>query len=610
MARFTIPPFTRLLLVVLTFFTLSMAVFRYYLFIHAIHNQQTTSIEQQSDRYLQRRDIPKLYEVNITSLTKKDGELEEKVPDTDNSDQNQNQNQDQLSKSEAKSIQRVYQQSYSTSQSKKSKDYIKFNSIALPFLVMVPGIGVLRYPWVIVTSSFTEETLLNFIITGGILLFSGKYLEHMWGSTEMAKFILIQTLVPNIGTLLFTFMFKTYDPLCQLGTCHDKHEDSKDAHFQDQPVAVTQPTSTIDGDREQNPEQFTDKTQDGTVKTKRDDTPHDQKKEDLEKKPTIKAKSLLSAIVSPGVDRWVIINGGSAFVSGFLVAFKQLVPEHTVALFQGAIRFKVARIPVVYFIAIVLGLFIEKWTKHCALALWGFFTSWIYLRFYRKQNVEPISPFAASNLGASFAENTSRLESRSVYNGASRSVSDLNIAGESSQDASTSSGSNNKPITNSIQPQQAPHQIRGDASDYFSFAQFFPEPISLLVEKIERSIMNLLYTIKVCTPFTPQEIEMANIRTQMRISGAGGGSGYVSINPYDYSRFSHADSQLSSSTGNNAVGGSRNMNNLTSNTRLERSNSMRAEAERRRALALKAFDLNHKKSSSSMSSSSSKNESK
>lgn len=610
MARFTIPPFTRLLLVVLTFFTLSMAVFRYYLFIHAIHHQNTTPIEQ-SNRYLQKRNTLEVYGEALQSLIKKDNVPEEKVIQTENT--NQNQNQDQSAKSETKNLQRVYKQSYSSSPSKKSKDYIKFNSIALPFLVMVPGIGILRYPWVIVTSSFIEETLLNFIITGGILLFSGRYLEHMWGSTEMAKFILIQTLIPNIGTTLFTLIFKTYDPLCQLGTCHGKHDDDKERHIPNQPVSITQPTSTVNSAEVEYAEQTTktDKDQDKDEKLKRDEIPNDQKKtEDSDKISTVKTASFLSAIISPGVDRWVIINGGSAYVSGFLVAFKQLVPEHTVALFQGSIRFKVARIPVVYFIAIFLGIFIEKWTKHCALALWGFFSSWIYLRFYRKQNVEPISPFATSNSGVGFAENSSRLSSRGTYNTASRSVPDLSTTGESSSSQDGSTSNNNKPITNSIHPQQAPHQIRGDASDYFSFAQFFPEPISILVEKIENTIMNLLYAIKVCTPFSAQEIEMANIRTQMRISGAGGGSGYVSINPYDYSRFPHLDSQLVSSTSSSATGGSRSMNNIVSNTRLERSNSMRAEAERRRALALKAFDLNHKKSSSSVSSSSSKNESK
>lgn len=128
------------------------------------------------------------------------------------------------------------------------------------------------------------------------------------------------------------------------------------------------------------------------------------------------------------------------------------------------------------------------------LAYFGFMTAWVYLRFFR------ISPSLSS--------------------------------------ATTGDGS----------------VIKGDASDTFAFAHFFPEPIHTPIAALADGVYNTLTTLKICTPFSDQDIDAGNEQANARAEG-----GLPSImNP-------------------NSRGGGRG-------------GATRAEAERRRALALKALD--------------------
>lgn len=126
------------------------------------------------------------------------------------------------------------------------------------------------------------------------------------------------------------------------------------------------------------------------------------------------------------------------------------------------------------------------------LAYFGFMTAWVYLRFFR------VSPSLSSS--------------------------------------ATGDGS----------------VIKGDASDTFAFAHFFPEPIQTPLGALADGLYNTLISLKVCTPFSDQDIEAGNEQASSRAEG-----GLPSImNP-------------------NSRGGR---------------GGTRAEAERRRALALKALD--------------------
>lgn len=68
---------------------------------------------------------------------------------------------------------------------------------AAPYLALVPGEFWL-YPWTLVTASLVESNLFTVLITGPTIFYGGKYLERAWGSRELAKFILVVTMIPNI----------------------------------------------------------------------------------------------------------------------------------------------------------------------------------------------------------------------------------------------------------------------------------------------------------------------------------------------------------------------------------------------------------------------------
>jgi membrane associated rhomboid family serine protease len=187
------------------------------------------------------------------------------------------------------------------------------------------------------------------------------------------------------------------------------------------------------------------------------------------------------------------ISGGIAIQAGFLVAFKQLVPEHTVAIAKGLVRMRVKHFPAIFLLAnTISGLALGTETA-MFLAWFGFFTSWIYLRFYR------VSPSLSSS--------------------------------------TTGDGS----------------VIRGDASDTFSFAHFFPEPIQTPMGAVGDQIYDTLISLRICSPFSAEDIDAGNEQASARAEG-----GLPSI--------------------------------MNPNSRGGKGGSTRAEAERRRALALKALD--------------------
>lgn len=187
--------------------------------------------------------------------------------------------------------------------------------------------------------------------------------------------------------------------------------------------------------------------------------------------------------------------GGIALQSAFLVAFKQLVPEHTVAIAKGIVKVRVKHFPAVFLLVhSIAGLALGAYPSFM-LAWSGFFVSWIYLRFYKST-----ANYALAATGRSSA-------------------------------------------------------IRGDASDTFSFASFFPEPLSSPVAVVSDQVYALLVTLRVCTPFPAEHIEAGN-----QLATARGEAGLPTL-----------------ANGNGGRAGIRG-------------GGKREEAERRRALALKALD--------------------
>lgn len=176
----------------------------------------------------------------------------------------------------------------------------------------------------------------------------------------------------------------------------------------------------------------------------------------------------------------------------FLVAFKQLVPEHTVTIARGFIKIRVKHFPAIFLVANTISGLVFGTDTALVLAWLGFLTSWTYLRFYKRQ------PDLSS--------------------------------------ASTGGASG----------------IRGDASETFAFAYFWPDVVHGPIATVSDSIYNALVALRLCTPFSAEDVETSNEQAVAR--GEGGLP------------------SLLNQGGRRGVSGKRE------------------EAERRRALALKALD--------------------
>lgn len=225
------------------------------------------------------------------------------------------------------------------------------------------------------------------------------------------------------------------------------------------------------------------------------------------------ARFLLLVTVVPNLVTWLLylaaaavvrrpallrttISGGIALQAAFLVAFKQLVPEHTVAIAKGLVRMRVKHFPALFLASNTLSGLLLGTKTAMFQAYAGFFAAWIYLRFYRR------SPSLSTDT------------------------------------ATTGDGT----------------LVRGDASDTFAFAHFFPEPLHTPVAALADALYAALVALGVCVPFSDTDIDAGNEQANARAEG-----GLPSImNPH--------------ARGTRGAGGTR------------------AEAERRRALALKALD--------------------
>lgn len=197
------------------------------------------------------------------------------------------------------------------------------------------------------------------------------------------------------------------------------------------------------------------------------------------------------AITKEDEQAWAAIQGSVALQGAFLVAFKQLVPEHTVTILKGFIRIRVKHFPAIFLAANTISGVVLGTDTALVLAWLGFMTSWTYLRFYKRQ-------------------------------------SDL---------ISANTGNNG---------------IRGDASETFAFAYFWPDVVQPPIAAFASSVYSAFVALKVCTPFSAEEVESSNQQAMAR--GEGGLPSLL-----------NADGRR---------GGA----------------SKREEAERRRALALRALD--------------------
>lgn len=186
------------------------------------------------------------------------------------------------------------------------------------------------------------------------------------------------------------------------------------------------------------------------------------------------------------------ISGALPLQIAFLVSLKQLVPEHTVSLFKTLIRIRIKHFPAILLAFVFLGAIVLGTYTALLLTWTGFLTSWMYLRFFR------VSPSA---IGADGTETT----------------------------------------------------VKGDASDTFAFAFFFPEPIHTPLAAVCDRVYDVAVAMRVLRPFSADDIESHNASAAARSE-------------------SSLPSIMNPRPGRGWQGGSR------------------VEAERRRALALRALD--------------------
>ena len=155
------------------------------------------------------------------------------------------------------------------------------------------------------------------------------------------------------------------------------------------------------------------------------------------------------------------------------------MPAHTVTLFKGIVSLRVPRFPLLHVTAVfLLSLTPLLSAVSFFLVTTGFLASWIYLRFYKL------------------------------------ALPDL----ETTQ----------------------PSSLRGDASEAFAFAEFFPDPAKPFIAAFSNQVFSTLVSLRICTPFSLSDVSPSRGDAFAQRGAAPGGA--------------------------------------------------RAEAERRRALALKALD--------------------
>ncbi|KAL3446579.1 eukaryotic integral membrane protein-domain-containing protein [Aspergillus insuetus] len=300
-------------------------------------------------------------------------------------------------------------------------------SPTVPYLTLVPS-HFIFYPWTLLTATFVEQNIFTVLLNLATIFYGGKYLERAWGSREFTKFIVTIAVVPNVVMVPFYLFWIAVTGGSSSGYAFFSHEECI--------TSCTFPADT----------------------------------------PSFSVTQ---------------ICGGISIQASFLVAFKQLVPEHTVTIFKGLVKMRVKHFPAVFLLlnsisGLVLGTHIAA-----SLAWLGLMTSWTYLRFFKRQ--PDLTGTSTDGLG-----------------------------------------------------------VKGDASETFAFKCLFPDAIQPPIGFVSDLIYSVLVSLKICTPFSAEEIASGNQQALAR--------------------------------------GEAGLPSLLSNHRGGRTMAKREEAERRRALALKALD--------------------
>ncbi|KAF9565165.1 hypothetical protein EC968_004224 [Mortierella alpina] len=120
--------------------------------------------------------------------------------------------------------------------------------------------------------------------------------------------------------------------------------------------------------------------------------------------------------------------GLTCVLAGFLVGFKQLVPEHLVTLW-GLFSVRVKTLPMLFTAFVVIESLLTRSQIQLMMAMYGLFIAWVYSRFFKVQD-----------------------------------------------------------------------GVRGDRSETFSFASFFPESAQAPVKAVSNLVFGILVKLRICSP--------------------------------------------------------------------------------------------------------------
>ncbi|KAJ1962262.1 hypothetical protein GGI12_002749 [Dipsacomyces acuminosporus] len=113
------------------------------------------------------------------------------------------------------------------------------------------------------------------------------------------------------------------------------------------------------------------------------------------------------------------INGLAAVFSGFAIGLKQLIPDYNIKLFRGTLSFRMNDVPGLYTLLTPLMFVLLGNLGGILLVNTGFFVSFIYLRFYKRDGSiygDRSEAFAFATLFPEFIQPVIRKLSTGIYN--------------------------------------------------------------------------------------------------------------------------------------------------------------------------------------------------
>lgn len=86
------------------------------------------------------------------------------------------------------------------------RQWSETSKIVIPYMTLIPQLS-LAYPWTFLTTTLVEGNIFTLAIACFTLYQGGRYLERAWSSADLAKFLVIASLVPNVLTFLVMVFF-------------------------------------------------------------------------------------------------------------------------------------------------------------------------------------------------------------------------------------------------------------------------------------------------------------------------------------------------------------------------------------------------------------------